>query len=80
MVEASIEQLKQEMMRFLKQDDVPRHLLERLADLRSTKASAGDRLGQVLKDLAVVGRLFKGHDKRQRKKKQPGLTKGSQYF
>ncbi len=74
MVEESAEQLKQAMLGFLKHDDTPRHLLERLADLRSTKASAGDRLVKVVKDLAVVGKILSGHDKRQRKANRPGLT------
>jgi hypothetical protein len=42
MVEVSAEQLKKEMLGFLMQDDTPTHLLERLMDLKSTRASAGD--------------------------------------
>ncbi len=72
--------MKKEMLGFLRQDDTPSHLIERLLDLKTTRASAGDRLGKVVKDLTVVGRIFSGHEKRQKKANRPGLTKGAQYL
>ena len=80
MVEVSAEQLRKEMLGFLMQNDTPTHLLERLMDLKTTRASAGDRLGKVVQDLTVVGRIFNGYEKRQKKAYRPGLTKGAQYL
>jgi hypothetical protein len=72
--------VKQYLNSFLKQDDIPKNLVETLASLFNIRMVVNDRIMKVNKDLDFIRNMFGRHDEKQEKAKKQKFSKGSAYF